>query len=96
MVSPAPLPSRSRLTRFRYTAVNSVPKVVALMIDTSGSMNNFARMPKAIEAAKTVLSTLGPDDWIFVQPFKGFPESPPKSCFESVVVPQSYRYHCLT
>eukprot|EP00522_Entomoneis_paludosa_P002685 CAMPEP_0172472496 /NCGR_PEP_ID=MMETSP1065-20121228/68363_1 /TAXON_ID=265537 /ORGANISM="Amphiprora paludosa, Strain CCMP125" /LENGTH=659 /DNA_ID=CAMNT_0013230637 /DNA_START=297 /DNA_END=2277 /DNA_ORIENTATION=- len=52
-----------------YVAGSSGPKNVVLIIDMSGSMNNFNRLQNARDAAERVIETLTTSDRITIVPF---------------------------
>jgi len=52
-----------------YVAASSGPKDVVIVIDTSGSMDEYGRMRLAIEAATTIVSMLTVADRVAIVPF---------------------------
>jgi len=58
-------------TRPWYVAASSGPKDVVIVIDTSGSMDDYGRMRLAIEAATTIVNMLTVADRVAIVPFAG-------------------------
>jgi Mg-chelatase subunit ChlD len=63
--------------RYRTGYANAArgPKDVVLVLDDSGSMNTNNRIGKMKEAAKWVISTLGPNDYVSIVKFTNSAES---------------------
>jgi Mg-chelatase subunit ChlD len=77
--------------RFRpwYVAAAALPKDVVLVLDVSGSMRDYDRIGTMIEAATTVLQTLGPDDRVSVITFDQnvYSVQGQDPCFSTQLVP---------
>ncbi|KAI0210267.1 hypothetical protein LSAT2_005007 [Lamellibrachia satsuma] len=70
-----------RYRPFYVEVASPQPKDLVVVIDTSGSMRTTHKgrslMQIAIEAATTVVDTLGPNDRVGVVSFSGRPQTPP-------------------
>uniref|UniRef100_A0A7S3GFG5 VWFA domain-containing protein n=1 Tax=Palpitomonas bilix TaxID=652834 RepID=A0A7S3GFG5_9EUKA len=67
-----------------FVLASSGPKDIVILIDKSGSMGQYGRMDKAIEAAQAVISTSSANDYISVVQFSSTAGTP--ACFPSRLV----------